>query len=137
MDARIRILIVDDHAVVRMALAQSLEMEPDFEVVGQAVDGQDAVEQLEGLAPDVVVMDISMPRMNGIQATRLIAASGSPAKIIGLSMHDNDSMARTMLSAGATAYVSKGAPLDELVSTVRVACQCRLEVRGPSAASFA
>lgn len=96
-------------------------MEPDFAVVGQAADGWDAIEQVEQLMPDVVVMDVTMPRMNGLEATRILSAAVPEVKVIGLSLHEVDLMADSMLSAGATAYVAKSASPDDLVAAVRSA----------------
>lgn len=121
MCSRTRILLVDDHSGVRTAIARALELEPDFAVVGQAADGWDAIEQVEQLMPDVVVMDVTMPRMNGLEATRILSAAVPEVKVIGLSLHEVDLMADSMLSAGATAYVAKSASPDDLVAAVRSA----------------
>ena len=122
--AAIRILIADDHTVVRQSLARLLDEEPDLEVIGEAINGRDAVEQVQELHPDVVLMDISMPLMNGVEATREITSSCPDVKVIGLSMHQRDSMSGTMLAAGAVGYVTKAAPVDELLATVRsAACE--------------
>lgn len=114
----IRILIADDHAIVRTTLAQLLAGEEDVEVIGQAADGQEAVEQAERLRPDVLIMDVSMPRMNGIEATRRISAGCPGVKVIGLSMHTADALTREMLNAGAVGYVSKGTPVRDLLDAI-------------------
>lgn len=114
-----RILLVDDHALVRAALARTLEPVPEFSVVGQAADGWEAIEQVEQHSPNVVLMDVNMPRLNGIEATKLIVSALPEVKVIGLSMHDADVMAHRMLEAGAVAYVPKSAPLHELIDAIR------------------
>ena len=101
MNDPVRVLLVDDLRVVRKAVERLLSVEPDVEVVGEAVDGLDAVEQVERLAPDVVVMDASMPRLNGVEATRRIREAFPQVTVVGLSMHAADYMARPMLEAGA------------------------------------
>ena len=115
----IRILIADDHAIVRDGVARILETEPGFDVIGLAINGLDAVEQVEELRPDVVLMDITMPRLNGVDATRQIVASHPEVKVIGLSMHERDSMLPRMLEAGAVAYVEKASPPEDLVGVIR------------------
>ena len=117
--ARTRILLVDDHSLVRAALARTLELVPEFAVVGQAADGCETMGNVERLLPDVVLMDINMPRINGIEATRLIASASPGVKVIGLSIHDAGVMAQRMLEAGAAAYVPKSAPLEELIAAIR------------------
>lgn len=116
---RIRLLVVDDHAVLRQGLVQLLGKEPDMEIVGEAVDGLDAVEKAQALRPDVTLMDVSMPRLNGLEATRRITAELPQIRIIGLSMHARDEMAEEMLAAGAKAYLVKSCPMDEILAAVR------------------
>ena len=121
MSRPIRIVVADDHAILRMSLITALQTEPDFQVIGEAADGREAVDVVQKLRPDVAVMDVTMPRLNGIEATRMIAATCPDVKIVGLSMHERDTMAATMLAAGARTYVVKSAPLDELFEAVRLA----------------
>jgi DNA-binding NarL/FixJ family response regulator len=116
---RVRVLLVDDHKIVREGLAGLLEMERDIEVIGQASDGQMAIELVRQLRPDVVSMDITMPRMNGIEATRQITAEFPNVRVVGLSMHESSDMARAMQQAGAATYVSKDAPSEELLRAIR------------------
>jgi len=104
---KIRVLVTDDHALVREGLASLLLPEPDIEVIGEACDGQEAVELALELLPDVILMDITMPRLDGIQATQKIKAQLPEVCVIGLSMYERDDMALAMADAGAAAYLSK------------------------------
>ncbi len=120
---RIRVLVADDHTVVRQGLVQLLQKDSHFVVVGEAADGEEAVRDAARLQPDVVIMDVSMPNMNGIEATRLIKSKYPKIVVIGLSLHDKGAVAQSMANAGATAYVRKDAPADELVDTIKLACE--------------
>ena len=119
----ISVPIADDHALIRGALTELFSAEPDLRVVGDAVDGRDAVEQAWHLRPDVVVMDVSMPRLGGVEATREVRRLCPEVQVVGLSMHESDDMARVMLEAGATAYVPKSAPPEDLLGAVRGAAR--------------
>jgi DNA-binding NarL/FixJ family response regulator len=110
---------VDDHAVVRQARAQMLGSEPDLEVVGEAGDGKAGVERTKELGPDVVLMDINLPGLNGIDATRQIHAECPAVQVIGLSMFADTEQAQAMREAGAVAYVSKSAPVEEVLAAIR------------------
>jgi PAS domain S-box-containing protein len=114
-----RILLVDDHQVVRRALAQLLRAETDLAVVGEAGTGTAAVTLAGQLAPDVVLMDINMPGMNGIEATRAIHRAFPAIRVIGLSMFDRGDQQVAMQAAGAVAYVSKSGPAEELLAAIR------------------
>ena len=114
-----KILITDDHAVMREGLARLLAQEADFEVIGQASDGQEAVDMAESLRPDVILMDISMPCMNGIDATRIIHQHQPDIRIIGLSLYTEGERAREMLTAGASFYMTKSSPPSELKQAIR------------------
>ncbi|HYV20100.1 MAG TPA: response regulator [Verrucomicrobiae bacterium] len=116
---RVRVLIADDHRVVREGLQSLLNREDWLEIVGQAADGRQAVLMTRELDPDVVIMDISMPELNGIEATRIITGENPHAKIIALSMHQQEEMASAMLAAGAKRYFTKGGPTEDLVQAVR------------------
>ncbi len=119
-----RILLVDDHAMVRKSLACVLGWEADIEVVGEAGDGKLAVEMTQELRPDIVLMDINMPMMNGIEATRRIHVEQPQVLVIGLSMFADEEHAKQILDAGAVAYVSKSESAERLVAEVR-ACYRR------------
>jgi PAS domain S-box-containing protein len=116
---RIRVLLVDDHKIVRQGLAGLIEDEDDLQLVGEASDGAMAVEMVRSLHPDVVVMDISMPRMNGIEATRRISREFDDVRVVGLSMHEAVDVTTAMEEAGASAYISKDGPSEELLAAIR------------------
>lgn len=114
-----RVLIVDDHAVVRHGIRMVLEAEPDIEVVGEAGDGEDALALVASLRPDVVVMDIGLPTMNGIEATQRIRTRHPTVQVLGLTMHEDEAYVRRLLAAGAAGYVVKRAAATALVAAVR------------------
>jgi two-component system response regulator NreC len=116
----VRVLIADDHAVVRLGVRQLLDEEPDFEVVGEAVDGSQTLSLVESLQPDVVLMDIAMPGMDGLQATREIKARWPDVDVLVLTVHRSDKYFFEMLQAGASGYVLKGAEIGALVYALRV-----------------
>ena len=115
----IRILIVDDHAVVRAGLRMLLSADPELEIVGEAGDGGQALRMARELAPDVVLMDISMPDMNGIESTRRIKELCPDVAVLALTMHEDDQYFFEMLAAGASGYVPKRAAPDDLTSAIR------------------
>jgi DNA-binding NarL/FixJ family response regulator len=119
MAKKIRILLADDHAVVRQGFRMILAAEPDFEIVGEAANGREAVELAERLQPDVVVMDVAMPELNGIEATRRLAESAPRARVLALSMHKDSAYVREILRAGARGYLLKDAFDRDLLSAVR------------------
>jgi DNA-binding NarL/FixJ family response regulator len=114
----VRVLIADDHVTLRRSLIRALQLETGMEVVGEAGDGGMAVELAKALNPDIVIMDIVMPLVNGIDATRQIAQDCPHTAIIGLSVHASRAYAARMFKAGASAYVLKSGDLDELVHAV-------------------
>ena len=116
---KIRIFVVDDHRVIRQGLFALLSFHSDIEMVGEAADGQEAVDKARQLHPDVILMDINMPGMDGIQATRIIHSELPGVRIIGLSMHDKQDQADQMIQAGAFAYCTKDGSTDELLSAIR------------------
>jgi PAS domain S-box-containing protein len=119
---KVRILIVDDHIVMREGLARLLAQEPDFDVIGQATNGQQAIERVALLQPALILMDISMPVLDGIEATKVIHQQHPHIHIIGLSLYTEDERAREMLSAGASFYLSKSSPPGELKAAIRSCC---------------
>jgi two-component system response regulator NreC len=114
----IRILLVDDHSVLRAGLKALLEAEPDFRVVGEASTGEDGLERAERLKPDVVVMDLSMPGMGGLEATRKIAALGT-SKVLVLTMHAEEDHLLPVLEAGGSGYVKKTSADTDLTTAIR------------------
>ncbi len=116
---RLRVLLVDDHKVMREGLASLLDEQPDMDVVGQAGNGREAVEQAHKLQPDVIIMDASMPVMSGDEATRQIKLHLPKIRVIALSMFDEPQMSGKMRKAGAEVYLLKSAPSDELLAAIR------------------
>jgi DNA-binding NarL/FixJ family response regulator len=116
---QIRVLLAEDHAIVREGLRSMLEKQPGIEIVCEAEDGQTAVERAQELLPDVVIMDITMPNFNGIEATRKIINEFPQIKVIALSIHSDRRFITAMLCAGAAGYVLKEDILDELVKAIR------------------
>jgi NarL family two-component system response regulator LiaR len=117
--AKIRILLADDHAIVREGTRRVLEEEDDMEVVAEAGDGEEAVKQATRLKPDVVLMDIAMPRMNGIEATKQIKELVPATAVLILTVFDNDRYVFSLLEAGAAGYLLKNVRGSELVEAIR------------------
>ena len=118
-DPRLRVLLADDHPLVREGLAGLLRLEPDIELVGEALDGEMALRMVRQLQPDVVVLDVSMPQVNGIAAAHHIAAEMPQVRIVVLSCYTQEEMAAAMRQAGAAAYLTKDAPVDDLLVAIR------------------
>jgi DNA-binding NarL/FixJ family response regulator len=123
MTNRITLLLVDDETYVRQGLRMRLELEPDIEVIGEAADGANAVRLAETLTPAVVVMDIEMPLMNGLDATSEIVSRMPGVGIVVLSMHDDAATVRRARDAGASAFVAKHRMDDGLINAIRGAAQ--------------
>jgi DNA-binding NarL/FixJ family response regulator len=119
MTQKIRILIADDHTLLRSGIRALLEDQPDFTIVGEAEDGREAVRLVHQLRPNVVLMDIAMPLLNGLEATRQIKREHPETKVLVLTMYDHEEYFRQMLEVGASGYIIKRAAAGELVAAIR------------------
>src|SRR4030081_2647213 len=115
----IRVLLADDHAMVRQGFRLILAAQPDMEIIGEAGNGREAVELAEKLHPDVVVMDVAMPELNGIEATRRLATASPRSRVLALSMHKDSVYVREILRAGARGYLLKDSIDNDLLAAVR------------------
>ena len=115
----IRILLVDDHEIVRHGLAQVFEQEPGMEVIGQAESGEQALEMADRMEPHVILMDISLPGISGIETTRRLTAAHPALRVIGLSIHEQEDVSTALRNAGAAGFVTKDQPTDELLGAIR------------------
>ena len=120
---QIRILLADDHNVVRRGLRLLLESQPDFEVVGEAADGRQAVEQAEAATPDVVVLDVAMPNLSGIEAAQRIIAARPQTAVVVLSMHSDEGYVLRALKAGAKGYLLKDSAEGDLIDAIKTVSQ--------------
>ncbi len=120
MADQISVLIADDHTIVRSGVRLLLEAETDIRVVGEALNGREALELAESLQPDVVLMDISMPEMDGLEATKQLKTRFPHINVLVLTMHRSDDYFFEMLKAGASGYILKGAKTSELINAVRI-----------------
>jgi DNA-binding NarL/FixJ family response regulator len=118
--AKLRILLADDHSIVREGLKALIDRQPDMEVVGEAVDGRAALTKAKELRPHVVVMDLSMPELNGVQATREMRGQCPEVRVLALTVHEERSYIRDLLEAGASGYVLKRSAAEDLVHALRV-----------------
>ena len=123
---KVRILVVDDHAVVRHGLKVLLSAHPEWEIVDEAADGIEAVEKADLLKPDVILLDVSMPRMDGLEACRRIRKSAPKCEILIVTQHDSPQMMREALSAGARGYVVKSNAARDLLEAVEAVSQHRV-----------
>jgi DNA-binding NarL/FixJ family response regulator len=130
----IRLLIADDHPVVRDGLTGMFAADPDFSVVGEAGDGSQALRLAEAVRPDVILMDLRMPGMDGVTAIAELARRGNPARVLVLTTYDTDTYVLPAIEAGATGYLLKDAPRDELLRAVRAAAAGQ-SVLAPSVAT--
>ncbi|HEY8490475.1 MAG TPA: response regulator transcription factor [Dehalococcoidia bacterium] len=117
--SKIRVVLADDHAVLRAGLRALINSEPDMEVVGEAANGREVVDLAERLRPDVIVMDIGMPDMNGLDATRAITSKGLPSRVLVLTMHTEEQYLFQVLQAGGSGYVLKRSADTELMDAIR------------------
>lgn len=115
----LKILIADDHQMVRNGFCQMINKQEDMKVIGEAADGEETVEMTRKIKPDVILMDVNMPAMDGIEATKIITSEFPDICVIGLSLHDSDEVVANMFSAGASAYLSKDQAFKALVKTIR------------------
>jgi DNA-binding NarL/FixJ family response regulator len=122
----IRILLVDDHPIVRQGLKTLLEGHSGWEVIGEASDGAEAVEKAKNLSPDVMVLDVTMPRMNGLEACRLLRRQSPALEILFVTQHDSPQMMREALEAGARGYVVKSNAARDLLAAVEAVSQHRV-----------
>ena len=116
---KIRVLLADDHAILRKGVRMLINSQPDMEVVGEAKTGREAVDEARKLTPDIVVMDVSMPELNGIEGTRQICDELTHTRVIGLSMHKDSVYVREILRAGARGYLLKDSDDDDLLRAIR------------------
>lgn len=116
---KIRILVADDHTVIRHGIVGLLNAEPDMEVIGEAGTGREAIAKAEASAPDVVLMDVAMPELNGLGATRIIKEQSPRVQVLILTMHEREDYLFEALRAGASGYVLKGADTEDLLTAVR------------------
>jgi DNA-binding NarL/FixJ family response regulator len=119
LNKKIRVLLADDHAILRKGIAMLIGAQPDMEVIGEAKNGREAAEVARQLKPDVVVMDISMPELNGIEGTRQICDELPQTKVLALSMHKDSVYVREILRAGARGYLLKDSEDDDLLKAIR------------------
>jgi two-component system, NarL family, response regulator NreC len=129
----IRVILVDDHAIVRTGLKAVLARAPDIDVIGEASDGEDAITAVQRLDPDVLVMDVSMPKMDGIETTRVLSERGPRPRVLVLTMHVEEEYLVPLLEAGAAGYLVKSIADRELVDAVRAVARGDMYVR-PTAA---
>ena len=122
----IRILLVDDHPIVRQGLKTLLEGHSDWEVVGEASDGAEAVDKARDLHPDVMVLDVTMPRMNGLEACRVLRRQAPALEVLFVTQHDSPQMMREALEAGARGYVVKSNAARDLLAAVEAVSQHRV-----------
>jgi DNA-binding NarL/FixJ family response regulator len=114
-----RILVADDHEVVRRGLCALLQSRPEWEICGEAADGREAVEKARSLKPDAVIIDIGMPTLNGLEATRQILKANPEVEVLVLTLHDSDQMIREVLDAGARGFLLKSDAARDLISAVQ------------------
>lgn len=123
MEQPVKLLLVDDHPIVRSGLRMLFLSEPSMQIVGEASSGQEAIDAVRRLQPDVVIMDVAMPGINGIEATRRIKAAHPQTAVLALTMYEDEQYFFEMLNAGASGYIPKRAAPDDLVSAIKVVAE--------------
>ena len=126
---KIRVLIADDHSLVRKGLKQILELEKDFEVIGQAADGRQAIEMTTSLKPDVVLMDINMPIINGLKAIKMLKENNTSARIIVLTIHEDKEYLLETIRMGAAGYIMKDAEVEHLIEAIRMVYRGKIYIQ--------
>lgn len=134
---KIRVMLVDDHAVVRVGFRMLLEASGDIEIVGEAENGETAYQRFPELKPDVVVLDLAMPGMGGIETVRRLVAREAHARVLVLSAHEDTVHLKRVLNAGALGYLSKRTAPEELIGAVRAVAEGRVYIDGELAAKLA
>lgn len=125
---KIRIVLADDHAIVRQGLSRAIDQEDDMEVIGQASNGRATIDLVRQLAPDILITDISMPDLNGVEATRQVLRECPAVKVIALSMHSSRQFVMEMFRAGAMGYLLKDCDYDELVKAIHTVAEGKVYV---------
>jgi DNA-binding NarL/FixJ family response regulator len=133
LEGPIRVLLADDHTMFRQGIRQMLETDPQIEVVGEAANGKEAIALARQREPDIIFLDIEMPVMGGEEAIKQLLKISSSPRIMILTMHASERIARRFLARGASAYVSKSASIEELVAAVHNAVQCPRSPKGDNA----
>lgn len=123
METKLRILLAEDHKTVREGIKLLVNAQPDMEVIGEADDGETAIAEVQRLDPDLIIMDVSMPRLNGLKATKKLRSMGSDVKILTLSRHTDDGYLQQLLAAGANGYVLKQSAPNHLIAAIREIAQ--------------
>ena len=126
---KIRVLIADDHSLVRKGLKQILELEKDFEVIGQAADGRQAIEMTTSLKPDVVLMDINMPIINGLKAIKMLKKNNTSARIIVLTIHEDKEYLLETIRMGAAGYIMKDAEVEHLIEAIKMVYRGKIYIQ--------
>ncbi|WP_371372097.1 response regulator [Sporomusa aerivorans] len=116
----IKLIIADDHALLRQGIKNVLSLEPDFDVIGEAADGDEAIRQVEELNPDILLLDVNMPRLNGLEVTRKLKAAQTTVKVVILTMHDDESYVLEVIKSGAVGYLLKDIEPGMLVKAIRI-----------------
>ena len=116
----IKIVIADDHALLRQGIKNVLSLEPDLDVIGEAADGEEAISKIESLKPDILLLDVNMPHMNGLEVTKRLKADNKPVKIIILTIHEDESYVLEVIKSGADGYLLKDIEPGMLVKAIRL-----------------